>query len=196
MKTLLFFYLLVVLAVTFVWPSWRVWRKIGVNPVTFGQTDNAHDFIGRWFKILLVLLGVATAIFSFGGSFYQWLTPVTWLETDFLVGVGCIVLGTTLLWVVLAQWQMGQSWRIGIDEANKTPLVTNGIFAWSRNPIFLGMLGMLLGLLLVMPNAFSLTFLVAGYLLLQVQVRLEEDFLTAQHGEGYRAYQQRVRRWL
>jgi len=74
--------------------------------------------------------------------------------------------------------------------------VQQGVFALSRNPIFLGMQFMLLGLLLVLPNAVTLATCVLGMALIQIQVRLEEEHLIQLHGEAYRAYQQRVRRWL
>ena len=54
----------------------------------------------------------------------------------------------------------------------------------------------LLGLFLVFPAAATLVLLVAGEILMQVQVRLEEQHLTALHGEVYRVYRSRVRRWL
>ena len=66
----------------------------------------------------------------------------------------------------------------------------------SRNPIFLGMRLTLLGLFLILPNAFTLVVMVAGDLLMQIQVRLEEDFLTKTHGETYLNYCKRTRRWI
>ncbi|UQN08066.1 isoprenylcysteine carboxylmethyltransferase family protein [Deinococcus sp. QL22] len=66
----------------------------------------------------------------------------------------------------------------------------------SRNPIFLGMRLNLLGLFLVLPLAVTLTILVAGKLLMQIQVRLEEAYLSGAHGQAYKQYQQQVRRWL
>ena len=95
-----------------------------------------------------------------------------------------------------AQFQMGQSWRIGIDNEVKTPLVTSGLFAWSRNPIFLAMRVCLAALALLQPNAITLSLLLMGDLVMQFQVRLEEAFLQEQHGDAYAVYRRRVRRWL
>ena len=91
---------------------------------------------------------------------------------------------------------MQKSWRIGIDEDVKTELVQTGLFKLSRNPIFLGMRVMLLGLFLVLPSAATLVILFVGDLLIQIQVRLEEEFLTRTHGKTYLAYQKQVRRWI
>lgn len=90
----------------------------------------------------------------------------------------------------------GVVWRIGIDTERETELVQGGLFAISRNPIFLAMRVQLLGLFLVVPSAVTLALLVAGEILLQVQVRLEEAYLCDLHGDRYLAYSARVRRWL
>ena len=91
---------------------------------------------------------------------------------------------------------MGPSWRVGIDRTNQTTLIRRGPFALSRNPIFLGMRVSLLGLFLVLPNAVTLSVLIAGEVLMQVQVRLEEQHLSQMHGQAYTEYCQQVRRWL
>lgn len=101
-----------------------------------------------------------------------------------------------LAWMVVAQAQMGESWRIGIDEEHRTPLVRKGVFDLSRNPIFLGMMLTLAGLFLVIPNAVTLLALVLGAVLIQIQVRLEEEFLSRTHGEEYAEYRREVSRWL
>ena len=55
---------------------------------------------------------------------------------------------------------------------------------------------MLLGVFLIIPNAVTLIILITGELLIQIQVRLEEEFLTRAHGQAYLAYQKQVRRWV
>jgi protein-S-isoprenylcysteine O-methyltransferase Ste14 len=91
---------------------------------------------------------------------------------------------------------MRESWRIGIDEEVKTELVRRGVFRLSRNPIFLGMRIMLIGFFLALPNAVTLAMLLVGDALMQIQVRLEEEHLARMHGENYREYQRKTRRWL
>ena len=51
-KIFLPLYLLAYFASAFFWRSFTVWKQTGINPVVFKQTDSAHDFIGRVFKIL------------------------------------------------------------------------------------------------------------------------------------------------
>ena len=89
---------------------------------------------------------------------------------------------------MLAQVQMGESWRIGLDEEHEAALVQSGVFGLSRNPIFLGMMLTLLGLFLVIPNALTLVAFAMGVVLIQIQVRLEEEFLAKTYGNEYADY--------
>jgi len=89
---------------------------------------------------------------------------------------------------------MKESWRIGIDTETKTKLITTGLFGISRNPIFLGMIVSLVGLFFLTPNTWTLLFMILGYVLIQIQIRLEEDFLIEQHGNEYLEYKEKVRR--
>jgi protein-S-isoprenylcysteine O-methyltransferase Ste14 len=189
-------WLLVYFAVAFFLPSYRVWKRTGVNPVTFGGADNAHDYIGKLFKIVMSALALVVFVFAFARDIYEFLLPVVWLEnrTVQLVGIGLLFI--SLGWTVLAQIQMGNSWRIGIDEEKQTALVRVGLFRFSRNPIFLGMIVSLLGFFMTIPNALTLLLLVLGIILIQIQVRLEEEFLSGIHGKEYTEYLRMVRRWL
>ena len=66
----------------------------------------------------------------------------------------------------------------------------------SQSKVNLGMMFTLFGLLLVIPNALTLLTLGLGVVLIQIQVRLEEEFLATTHGEEYTLYRIRVRRWI
>lgn len=196
MKYFLIAFLLFYFAVAFVLPSYRVWKRTGVNPVTFSGADNAHDYIGKFFKIVMLGLTLVVILYAFAPQFYPYLLPVVWLEIPIIQYIGIGLLLLSLAWTVLAQIQMGNSWRIGIDEEKKTDLVQTGVFRFSRNPIFLGMIVTLLGIFLTIPNALTLLFLVLGFVLIQIQVRLEEEFLSKLHGKKYHKYRQTAGRWF
>ena len=193
---ILLVYLLVYFAVAFVLPSYRVWKRTNVNPVTFRGADTAHDYIGKLFKIVMASLTAAVIIYVFTPEIYSFLLPVVWLENRTTHFTGIVLLMLSLGWTVLAQIQMGNSWRIGIDEEKETALVQSGLFRFSRNPIFLGMIVTLTGVFLIIPNALTLLFLVLGFVLIQIQVRLEEEFLAQAHGTEYENFQREVRRWF
>ena len=182
--------------IAFFWRSYLVWKRTGINPYVFGKTDSAYDYIGVGYRFSLALGFVAIVVFSFLPGYYQYLAPLTWLETVPTQGIGLGLLIAALAFVAVAQGQMGRSWRVGIDLENKTELVNNGLFKISRNPIFLGMRVSGLGFFLAIPNALTFATLVMGEVLMQVQVRLEEEFLLDLHGEKYKEFKKKVRRWI
>lgn len=184
------------LLVIFVWPTIRTYRQTGINPLNFGSSGNAHDFIGRWFKVLIAAMAATIGMYCSGEDIYRFLLPAELLVDKNLQLTGMLLCTASLVWTAIAQFQMGDSWRIGIDEKHRTELKTAGLFSLSRNPIFLGLLVTLLGFFLLLPNALTLLYLVAGYLLIQIQIRLEEEFLEKQHGRSYTDYKNKVKRIL
>lgn len=192
----LFAYLIVNFGLTFFLPSYRVWKQTGIFPVTFSNKDTAHDYIGNVFKLLLAVLLGTGAIYAFYTEGVKYLLPFWYLENVFLQITGWGILFVALIWIAIAQHQMSNSWRIGIDEKHKTRLVTEGVFSISRNPIFLGMLSTLFGLFLVIPNALTFMVGITGFISVQIQVRLEEEFLLKTHGEDYNNYCSKTKRWI
>ena len=118
------------------------------------------------------------------------------MENDILfkIGWGFLILSIIVVWI--SQTQMANSWRIGIDEKNKTELVTSGMFSISRNPIFLGIMIANIGLFLVIPNAFTLVIILLSTTSINTQIRLEEAFLKREFGNEYKEYAKKVRRWI
>jgi protein-S-isoprenylcysteine O-methyltransferase Ste14 len=120
-----------------------------------------------------------------------WSVPsaVRWL------GLGLAVLG--LLLTVAAQLDLGASWRIGVDEDERTELITGGLYRWMRNPIFTGMGLFLVGEALAVPNPWTAAAAVLGLVGMEVQTRLvEEPYLVATHGEDYGRWAARTGRFL
>lgn len=112
-----------------------------------------------------------------------------------LLGVVLAVIG--ILAAFGAQMAMGASWRIGVDQSERTALVTSGPFGWVRNPIFTAVLVTLLGLALMVPNLVALIGWALALSGIQTQVRLiEEPHLHRVHGEPYDRYAARVGRFL
>ena len=75
--------------------------------------------------------------------------------------------------------------------------VTSGPFARSRNPLYVGLLVLYLGLALLAPTLWGVVlFPVAVLLVYWGAIHPEERFLHERFGAPYDAYRQRVRRWL
>lgn len=168
-------------------------KQIGKNPLVFPKDDSAYALMGFYFKIFIVVLFAFTLAYGCSHSVYVYMSKI---QNSYLLVAGGGIWIFALAWTLIAQKQMSKSWRIGIDAAEKTELVTTGLFTYSRNPIFLGMLLSLLGLLLIVPDAFTLMFFVVGFILMDVQIRLEEEYLQRMHGSAYTNYKEKTRRWI
>lgn len=179
----------------FVVPSIRVYRQTGINPFRFAtNNDSAHDYVGGSMKVFIILLLVTVLVFAYSDSAYDMLIPFRYMEHLWLKITGIILGHLSIAGILIAQVQMKQSWRIGIDYENKTQLVTWGLFSKSRNPIFLFLIISLIGLFMILPNVVTFSVLFSAYIVLQITMRLEEEFLQKQHGEVYLSYKKKVRR--
>ena len=111
------------------------------------------------------------------------------------VGTAVAVAGFGL--AAAAQQTMGESWRIGVDATERTDLVTSGVFAVVRNPIFTAMIAAQLGTALMAPTRLSAVGMAALVTGCQLQVRLvEESYLARTHSGPYLDYAGRVGRFL
>ena len=91
---------------------------------------------------------------------------------------------------------MKDSWRAGIPDSGKTELVTDGIYAYSRNPAFLGFDLQYVGVLLMFCNLLTASFTVFAVTMLHLQILQEERYLTVTFGSAYLDYRHRVFRYL
>lgn len=181
-------------AVAMVLPTVRVWKMTGHNPLVLANDDSVEGIVGRMFKLLIAALAVYLVCGAVGLT--EGIGRIVLPRPDLASAIGWTLIAVSIAWVVLAQFQMGRSWRVGIDHAVPTELVAKGLFRISRNPIFLGMIVQLIGLTLVQTDAVTLSILLAAFVLISVQIRIEEAHLTELHGQVYADYRARVRRWL
>lgn len=189
-------YLALFLGLAFALRSWLTWRHTGINPYKLTERPGAEYVVARYFRVMPLLSLTVFLLYAAGPERYALLAPITWLEIPVLRAVGLVLLTVSLVWIVVAQAQMGESWRIGVDYDSHGPMVRRGLFNYSRNPIFFGILVSMLGYFLVLPNALTLATLLLDLLLIQVQVSVEEVFLEDAYGEDYRQYRREVRRWI
>lgn len=189
-------FLILYFLIVFITPSIRVKRKTGINPYVFKNTDSAHDFLGKVSAPITSLIFIVALVNLFYPEGLQYFAPFTWLEISILKYTGFAFIHLALLWIIVAQVQMSNSWRVGIDHSAKTELKTNGLFSVSQNPVFLGMLVTLAGIFFILPNAITLLVATVSVMLFQVQVRLEEEYLSKTHANTYIVYCKKVRRWI
>lgn len=99
-----------------------------------------------------------------------------------------------------ARWAFVTLRRAGTSASPYRPsaaLTTTGPFRFSRNPIYLAMTGLYLGVSLLVNSVWPLLLLAPLLLVMHRGVILrEERYLSAKFGEVYAAYKSGVRRWL
>ncbi|MCI2046863.1 MAG: isoprenylcysteine carboxylmethyltransferase family protein [Faecalibacterium sp.] len=110
--------------------------------------------------------------------------------TGFLIGM----LGDGIF--LIAVLTMKDSWRAGIPEKDKTEFVRAGIYAFSRNPAFLGFDFMYIGVCLLFCNPLTIGFTLFAIITLHLQILQEERYLLATFGETYCSYKKQVFRYL
>ncbi len=91
---------------------------------------------------------------------------------------------------------MKDSWRAGIPEKDKTELVTGEIYAFCRNPAFLGFDLMYIGVLCMYCNILTGAFTALVVIMLHLQILQEERYMASTFGEEYLSYKKRVFRYL
>lgn len=163
----------------------------GVSGIS-GTAGSVEWWGGLLFVAALAVGGAAPAL-ELGGV----VEPLGALDAGAVEVAGLVLYALGLAICVGAQLAMGASWRIGVDESERTDLVTGGPFAIVRNPIYSGVIPLVAGLTLLAPNPVAIAALVALVAALEIQVRLvEEPHLLRAHDPAYRDYASRVGRFL
>jgi protein-S-isoprenylcysteine O-methyltransferase Ste14 len=177
-----------------VWRCWWQWRKTGSTGFRgISGRLGSTEWLAAFGLASAVLLSLAAPVLQLMGA----LSPVSFLHAAWiqLAGAALSVIGITV--TVYAQIQMGESWRIGVDETETTVLVRSGVFGVVRNPIYSATFVYWLGATLLAPNPLA----VVAYLLLVASIevlvrRVEEPYLLRVHGDAYRRYGSAVGRFV
>ena len=123
-------------------------------------------------------------------------------NAQFNLGINGIILGWIivllgLLVTMVAQYQMGASWRYIGSKSNDAKLITHGLFKYSRNPIYVGGLIFFIGVIILLPDYLTILFLIFIFTGLEILVRChEEPHLRKMHGKAYENYCNEVTRFI
>ncbi|GHU62011.1 hypothetical protein AGMMS49983_02740 [Clostridia bacterium] len=177
-------------------------------------------FLGR--TLMLMRQGVRVFVLAKGKRFFEKLLEilivpllVLWTVQIILTTLDIELFALPRLWVsAIVQWigislclaglliflfaliSFGNAWRVGIDDEKSDKLVTTGIFAHSRNPIFLFMNMYFAGVFLSYPNILFLAFFICFAVGIHMQILNEERFLRSKFGSEYEVYLKKVRRYI
>lgn len=111
-----------------------------------------------------------------------------------ILGTTMILAALVLLFVSLRHFK--NSLRFGLDENNLGKLITNGVFALSRNPLFLSLMLYFLGVALLMPHIFFLGTALLAIVAIHLFILKEEQFMLNHYGDKYRNYMGKTPRYF
>jgi protein-S-isoprenylcysteine O-methyltransferase Ste14 len=94
-------------------------------------------------------------------------------------------------------WQrMGSDWRMAVSETQRSALITDGLFARVRHPIYALQMLLMLCSVLIVPTAAMLVIAIVHLSLMNLKARNEERHLLKMHGARYEAYLKRTGRFF
>lgn len=172
-------------------------KNTGVDPAVIGKsTSSIQKYFYQCTNILtlyaVLMIVLHSSQFQLGSLFSR----ITVLDQFlfYLIGFFTGLMGLSLCFY--AQVKMGNSWRVGVDTNAKTDLITTGLYKYIRNPTYLGLFLLNMGLWLIWPTWTVFLFNLVFVLLLDIQVRCEEDYLSSMHGSKYIEYKKRTKRYI
>ena len=161
-----------------------VLRRQGIKAMKFGNMDKT-DFLIPPFALFYFYVLFAAA--------FHWPTVTThqFFHSEIISWIGVLLCLAGLLLFLWSLISFRQSFRVGIDADHPDRLITDGVFAFSRNPIYVAFAIILIGEFFIFPNWISLIYLVAATWLFHRQVLREEEYLggiTAKPTRGIASY--------
>lgn len=152
----------------------------------------------RWFELKIPPL-LMTLIF---GILMWWTSKKTnnlSIDNLFLktMSIMIFIFGVVIALIAVGLFRKEDTTVDPTNPKNSSRLVTNGIYGYTRNPMYLGFLSWLLGYGLFLGNPINLVFIVLFLIYMnELQIKPEESTLCELFGEEYVEYRSRVRRWI
>lgn len=177
---------IIALIVVFLASLWRgrsVARSSGISAWAFGSAKGKQRLAGLAFAISIIVLAIASALAA-----TQPVTKFAW--------AGMLLAAAGALVVIVSQIQMGRAWRVGVREGDAPLFVRHGLFRFSRNPIFVGMILIGLSIAVSAGSWWAWIALLTFAVVCHVQVRFEEAHLSKSFGAAYEEFCNEVPRWI
>jgi protein-S-isoprenylcysteine O-methyltransferase Ste14 len=169
-----------------------------INPFAIGSgKDSLQKFIEICSSLVIVLW--ASLVLAFALHIEHGLPAflrIELLNSSFAKLIGAILISCSLLTFASALISFGHSWRVGIDERAPGELVSRGVFAITRNPIFVSLIVYAVGSFLIHGRLILLIFAVLIAAGVHYQIIQEEKFLSRMYGAAYERYTARTGRYF
>ena len=160
-----------------------------------GQPVRKADLLVRSAIISSTFCFIVT-ILSTSDKWYDFMGKIAILRSPVLSYLGLLLflISIILCWVFSSQ--LKDSWRVGVLEDQRTVLITDGVYAYVRNPYFVSYFIMFLSLLLIRPSIVLLVLVILPVIVFHKMVLKEEAYLLKMHGKEYENYKAKTGRYL
>ena len=143
-----------------------------------------------WVYVIAYLLGFGVQLL-----FPVEIRPVFWLSFTQAISIGLLVVGAIL--AVWAQWLFRKEHTTTDPNQTSSRLIISGPYRLSRNPMYVGLFLIFIGLSGVFTLVWSITCQIFVFCYLNwVVVPFEETQLNKSFGEKYIAYCKKAQRWI
>jgi len=162
-----------------------------VNPFVIGIGKNWEQRIFEVFFFIIFCLWILIVFLNIFKLGYFILPSFLYMQLfDTLltkvIGAILIIVGIFIFYYALLSFR--NSWRLGIDDRHPGELITKGVFAFSRNPIYVFLDLFFLGIFLINGSMIFIIFSVVLIACLHIQILREEKFLLSNYAAVYREY--------
>ncbi len=170
--------------------------RFGINPVLIGK--NKKKFFVKILETTPIILTTLLILLILQGLF---------LEREFLLTkplniptpisyLGVFLGFFSFYFLILGYYHLGLSWRIGVSNQMKTPLITTGIFSITRNPVYISFYLFSFSLFLISKDLLFLSLSILLSINLHLLILQEEKSLEKTHGRKYLEYKKKVPRYF
>lgn len=148
-------------------------------------------------SVFLTIFCILIAIISTHSEYwYQKMGAISFLRFDWISYVGLYLFGFNVILEWFISGQLKESWRVGVHHDQKTDLIKNGIYAYTRNPYFLSYFIGFVCLFLVRPSVLIIFLIISTIIVFHILVLKEESYLMSIHGKEYEEYKNTTSRYL
>jgi len=139
-----------------------------------------------WMLIAIITMFILNLLFPIA-----WIVPPRWN----LIGLVFLVSGITLNLIADNSFKQAKTTVKPFQKSSS--LITNGVFQISRNPMYLGMMFILIGIALLLRSLSPFLIILPFVIFLdRTYIQVEEQMLAEKFGAKWQAYKATTRRWI
>ena len=152
--------------------------------------NNIEATISIIYFSLIIVVALTISIFNISFGKLQFLPDsIAIIAGLVLLFISLVISGASLV-------NLGDSWRVGVLEDQKTKLITSGIYRFTRNPYFVSYLLMFVGYTVILQNLLLLGLTIVAMFFVHNMILKEEKYLHTVHAKDFSDYINKVPRYI